>query len=349
MGNQKNIFDIVRGEGICFVILGHIIQYIISPSDFDHNIFFRLIYSFHMPLFMFISGALVYNSKRPLNAKWVQKKFMTLAVPFFVWIPLIYTIGQTYKLMSFMDYLIHVIKSPDYARWFLWVLFLLHMLMFILTFLKEALCKAVKGSLKIPSVELLIECGIFVLIDALFLPVLHLHIPILGIGMCIWYFAFYFIGYICNKLNFIQKLCKWRWRFIAVPVFICVALFWRRTEGTFVKQEWLESIIHIPMLTRMFVMVYKYLVPCLGIFGAFALATYLSEKFGRLLAYFGVHTMSIYLIHIFLLKSYCKESVVVSAIVSFILSLVIPIAVERLAEYMGISGPLFGKYRKSTL
>lgn len=300
-----------------------------------------------MPLFMFISGALVYNPERSLNAQWVKKKFMTLAVPFFVWIPLVFVIGQIYKSMSFMDYLMHVIKSPDYARWFLWVLFLLHMLMFMLIFLKELLCKVMKERSKKPYVQLLIECGVFVLIDVLFLPVLHLHFPILGIGMCIWYFAFYFMGYICNKLRLIQKFCKWRWRFIVVPVFIGFALFWKRTGGAFVKQEWLESVIPIPLLTRLVIMAYKYLVPCLGILAVFSLAAYLSTQSGRLLAYLGKHTMSIYVIHTFLLKSYCKESVAVSAVISFVLSLIIPITVEWLSGYMGISGPLFGKYKKN--
>lgn len=300
-----------------------------------------------MPLFMFISGALVYNPKRPLDIQWIYKKFKTLAVPFLIWIPLIYVIGKTYKSMSFIDYLLHVIKSPDYARWFLWILFLLHMLMFMLIFLKGILGRVINENSKKPQMDLAIECGLFVFIDVLLLPVLHKNVPILGIGMCIWYFAFYFMGYICNKLNLVEKLCKWRGRFILVPVFICLAMFWKRTDGVFVKQEWLESVVQIPQLVRLVIIVYKYLVPCLGIFAVCALLTYLPEMFGRLLAYFGVHTMPIYVIHTFLLRNYCKDSVIVSAIIAFALSLTIPIVVERTAGYMGISGPLFGKYKKS--
>lgn len=347
MEKKSNIFDIVRGGGICFVILGHIIQYIISPADFDDNIFFRLIYSFHMPLFMFISGALVYNPERSLDAQWVYKKFRTLAVPFLVWIPLIYIIGKMYSSMSFMEYLVCVIKSPDYARWFLWVLFLLHMLMFVLVYLKGFLYRTMNEKAKTPQMELLIECGFFVLIDVLFLPVLNWRTPILGIGMCIWYFAFYFLGYVCNKLNLIQKLCKWRARFIVVPVFIGFAMFWKRTDAVFVKQEWLETVIQIPQLTRLMMMAYKYLVPCLGIFAVFSLAAYLPVRFGRLLAYLGKHTMAIYVIHTFLLRDWCKGSMIASAIVSFALGILIPIIVEVISERIGLSGILFGKYKRN--
>ncbi len=300
-----------------------------------------------MPLFMFISGALVYNPERPLNTQWVRKKFKTLAVPFLVWIPLVYSIGQMYKSMSFMEYLRCVIISPDYARWFLWVLFLLHMLMFMLVFLKGKVYRVMHDKAKTPQMELLVECFLFVLIDVLFLPVLQWRAPILGIGMCIWYFAFYFLGYICSKLDLIQKWRIWRGCIIVVPVFICFAMFWKRTGGAFVKQEWLETVIQIPQLVWILVMAYKYLVPCLGIFAIFSLAAYLSGKFGRLLVYLGKHTVSIYVIHTFLLKNYCKESMMVSVVISFILSLIIPIIIERLSGYMGISGPLFGKYKKS--
>lgn len=345
MKKEKKLFNIVRGGAICFVVLGHVIQCIISPDNFDDNIFFRIIYSFHMPLFMFISGSLVYNPERSLNIQWLVKKFKTVAIPFIVWIPIVYVADNMYESMSFEDYLMHVMERPDYAKWFLWVLFLLHLLMFILMFMRNCLNYVFDEKLEPQNKQLFIECGLYVFIEFFLLPVLNSVVPILGIGMCRWYFNFYFLGYICNKLNFIQKACEWRKRLIVVPLFMCSAMYWERTGNVFIARDWLDVIIQYPKMVSLIIRVYKYLVPSLGIFSVFGLLTYLPARICKFLAFLGVHTMPIYLIHVYLLKNYCRESVAVSAIIAFVLSLTIPIAVEKFSEYIGISGLLFGKYK----
>lgn len=44
--------DVLKGFAILLVVLGHAIYETYS----ENNIVFRMIYSFHMPLFMFLSG-----------------------------------------------------------------------------------------------------------------------------------------------------------------------------------------------------------------------------------------------------------------------------------------------------
>ncbi len=48
-------YDIAKGVAIILVVVGHSIQF--HLSEFDDNPVFRAIYSFHMPLFMAVSGA----------------------------------------------------------------------------------------------------------------------------------------------------------------------------------------------------------------------------------------------------------------------------------------------------
>lgn len=48
--------DELRGLLMILVVIGHIIQFVTYPETFDDNIVFRIIYSFHMPLFMLLSG-----------------------------------------------------------------------------------------------------------------------------------------------------------------------------------------------------------------------------------------------------------------------------------------------------
>lgn len=79
--------DIARGIGIFLVVLGHSF-----PDDkFNNNpiytYIYKLIYSFHMPLFFIISGFFAYKIYNILNLaqyiKFIQGKFKRLMIPYF--------------------------------------------------------------------------------------------------------------------------------------------------------------------------------------------------------------------------------------------------------------------------
>lgn len=64
---ERNIkIDLFKGVAISLVLIGHSIQgaCTIENSDCFENIFFKTIYSFHVPLFMLISGYLFYYSHK---------------------------------------------------------------------------------------------------------------------------------------------------------------------------------------------------------------------------------------------------------------------------------------------
>lgn len=54
MQNRIAYIDALRGFAILLVIVGHLIQF--NYSSGIENPIFNIIYSFHMPLFFFISG-----------------------------------------------------------------------------------------------------------------------------------------------------------------------------------------------------------------------------------------------------------------------------------------------------
>lgn len=56
MKNRIRWIDNAKAIAILMVVIGHIIQSMYSPDNFDENIVFRIIYSFHMPLFIMLSG-----------------------------------------------------------------------------------------------------------------------------------------------------------------------------------------------------------------------------------------------------------------------------------------------------
>lgn len=67
---SKLFINILRGFAIFLMFWGHCIQYCSQDSfNFFNNAVFKVIYSFHMPLFMIISGYLFYYSFSKRNLK----------------------------------------------------------------------------------------------------------------------------------------------------------------------------------------------------------------------------------------------------------------------------------------
>ena len=125
--------DFIRGIAILLVIMGHSIEYGSGWDYFYNNryfdsLIFKIIYSFHMPLFALVSGFLNYYSVA--NSRdcrhFIISKVKTLLFPVFIWSTTEYLIriiiacakGNTGEL-SFEKYLSNMINS----FWFLWALF----------------------------------------------------------------------------------------------------------------------------------------------------------------------------------------------------------------------------------
>ena len=74
--------DIAKGISILLVILGHIIQYTSLNNSFLNNEIWIFIYSFHVPLFMHISGQLLFKSlqKNKKNITYYNTPYGSLLV-----------------------------------------------------------------------------------------------------------------------------------------------------------------------------------------------------------------------------------------------------------------------------
>lgn len=115
MNEKKKLpwIDNLRGWLILLVVLGHCIQH--TLTNYQSDILFRYIYSFHMPLFVFVSGYVSYKNKIQCDS--VKKRFFQLMVPFVVWT------GISALISSNASVIINVILRPEQGLWFLWALF----------------------------------------------------------------------------------------------------------------------------------------------------------------------------------------------------------------------------------
>lgn len=99
-GKREKLPDILRGFAIIMVVLGHCIQegsgeIFKAQTLFFSDKIYQFIYSFHMPLFMMVSGYLSYTSiTRAVSKKEIlsllKRRSSALLIPVFMWTALDY-------------------------------------------------------------------------------------------------------------------------------------------------------------------------------------------------------------------------------------------------------------------
>ena len=92
MVKERNLYiDVLKAVTILLVVIGHCIQYgagrdFLIYGGFFYNEAYIFIYSFHMPLFMLISGYLFFQSSKTKDCKSLLfAKVKQLIVPLFSW------------------------------------------------------------------------------------------------------------------------------------------------------------------------------------------------------------------------------------------------------------------------
>jgi len=127
--------DYAKGIGILLVVYGHLLSSgyhagLKIPQDF-FDLSDSIVYSFHMPLFFFLSGLFVESSFRKRGAKsYLLDKFTRIAYPYLLWsliqvgVEVIFS-SQTQKGAGLED-LLAIPYRPWGQFWFVYALFLMH-------------------------------------------------------------------------------------------------------------------------------------------------------------------------------------------------------------------------------
>lgn len=145
MSEEKNRIielDFFKGIAILLVVLGHSVSRGVADHYLDPVMLW--IYSFHMPLFFFISGYLIsYTSYKKRNfGNSVLKKVLTLLLPYLVW---------TYGVSLIEDRKIPNIEvvflSTDSHYWFVYLLFLFSLFYLFSSFFEGMVTRALGGQL----------------------------------------------------------------------------------------------------------------------------------------------------------------------------------------------------------
>ena len=122
--------DGARGIAIFLVVLGHVLRGLpenaVSPGEWAAFLD-RWIYSFHMPVFFFISGLFIESSARRSLGNFLVSKLKTIAYPYFVWSVLQESLRALSGAATLAG-LWKIIYLPVMQYWFLYVLLLLGLL-----------------------------------------------------------------------------------------------------------------------------------------------------------------------------------------------------------------------------
>jgi fucose 4-O-acetylase-like acetyltransferase len=77
---RRRDIDALRGVAICLVIAGHL-----GFADLGATWLVGVIYSFHIPLFVFMSGYVLWRPDAQPTRKWLARRFQGLMLPYIAW------------------------------------------------------------------------------------------------------------------------------------------------------------------------------------------------------------------------------------------------------------------------
>ncbi len=283
--HRLHYFDALRGLAIILVVLGHVVLNM-GIGDVYDNVLTSIIYSFHLPLFFFISGYFAYSDSVKWNyicvLKTLKGKVQALVISSVVF----------YALLAFIydSNIFSWIESGFGGYWFTIVLFQIFLVYLCLSLIAKCLHRAYLVDIGMISGSA-ISLGVLIFFrgDSQLWNVLCME------NFC-KYFQFFTLGILCRKYQdwFISLLTKDYFISGSIIAFVvCLVLYYH--AGFKESGGVLYQAVH-DIFVR-----YAGLLVVVGFF--FSKRQYFAEdnKTSNLLQFIGRRTLDIYMLHYFFL------------------------------------------------
>lgn len=274
--NRSAYFDNAKALLIYLVVLGHLMSGFLQENEYLDTLYL-VIYLFHMPAFILISGHFSRTIKNKNDLKKIGK---TLVLPY-----IIFQIAYTFYYKNiFGDDVTYDFLEPRYALWFL------------LSMVMWKLMLTIFGRhwiMLIVSVAVSLFAGYISEVNEW-----------LSLARTFFFFPFFLMGYYMNRENFAKMKNKWNVSIASILGLGLVIVI--HFYGDVRWQEWLFgripydeigfTILETDALSRLLVYVFMFV------------ATYiflsLVPKNKRWYTNVGAKTLCVYLLHLFIIRAF---------------------------------------------
>lgn len=288
MRKQVNIFiiDLIKAVAIILVVFGHAMQ-LGSGKTFESvflsNPVVIFIYSFHMPIFMLISGYLYNFSINKYSFKTIcKKKLVGLVVPILSWniiITLLDLFSINNKKLSLVYFFKVYVGECIGNLWFLWAVIICSVIILIVN--------------KLFKDNIIIYLAIFI--------ISFFSTDMYNFNLYKYMYPFFLVGYIANRYNVAEILKKVNSKcvvFIFTIIYVIMLFFWKTEMSIYISGFRLlgkESVIY-----QFCIDIFRYIIGFLGSFIFIYFISIISKKLKTksksVLTYIGKNTMGIYII-----------------------------------------------------
>lgn len=301
MNNSKRNYqiDFLRGVAVLLVLWGHCVQYLSQEQfDFFENIIFRFIYSFHMPLFMAISGYLFYYSYNKYSFKDLFFKILrSVLYPLIICNCLFFLIYYRHSIIDFFHGIIGIrsILQIFYNNlghfWFLWSYFYSSIGVLIITKLfNKRWC-----------------LGFFLFFIILIILPSFLEF---NKDMNIWMFPYFIVGFLHNKnKDSISLDLKKTIGFISIPIFLILFNYFH--YDAYVYTSGFTNLISTKgLFYQNFMNTVRYVIGFAGIIMVIFISSFLfkskyyNNKLVEFVSFLGKYSLQLYIIQTFIIECF---------------------------------------------
>jgi fucose 4-O-acetylase-like acetyltransferase len=280
MHSRNNYLDFIKGVTIILVIIGHLIQFSLNGREYYQNTVFVFIYSFHMPLFMAISGYLFYYAEKKTFKDILLKRLDQLIIPLLTWSLLIcIVIKFKNQENNFKDFILFYLKFIPRFYWFLPILFISTLTLYLTNrFLKKW------------------YFHIIIIFIILLIP------DFSSIKYLKFMYPFFLFGFMCNRYFSIISTYLIYILTLSAVVYISILYFWKSDYFVyFSNAQILDGCTFNTIQIKNYII--RYLAGITGSIVVLFAAKFIYSRFElKSIQALGKKTLGIYLVHLFLLE-----------------------------------------------
>lgn len=260
---------------IFLVVLGHLIEPLIT-SEQTFRALYYWVYSFHMPLFIFVSG---YFSKHIDSKRYGVNIFNKMVIPY-----LIFEI-----LLTLFDYLLYNREELHFhfftPYWIMWFLFSMIIWKLILPYVRQYKSIIPISLLLAILIGYASDAGYYGSVSRLFI-----------------FFPYFMLGYFCEEKHL--EWLKRGWIKCALAISAVTIFVFYYFKSSAIHREWLYGSVNYESLglDAWYAGVYRLLFIITALVLSLAFMSFIPKKRLYFITARGKNTMTVFLLHAFIIK-----------------------------------------------